>query len=82
MTCTASHTVTQADIDAGSYSNTACVDDGAGGAAEACDDVGRPGTRTRAVDHQGGDRGELRLGRGRIHYTIIATNTATRRWRR
>ena len=33
MTCTATHTVTQADLDAGHYANTACVDDGAGGAA-------------------------------------------------
>ena len=43
MTCTASHTITQADIDAGSFFNQACVDDGAGGAAEACDDVTTPG---------------------------------------
>ncbi len=47
MTCTASHTITQADIDAGSYFNAACVDDGAGGAAEACDDVDPPAPRTR-----------------------------------
>ncbi len=39
MDCTASHTITQADIDAGHYLNTACVDDGHGGAAEICDDV-------------------------------------------
>ena len=36
LNCTASHTVTQADLDAGFYANTACVDDGAGGAAEQC----------------------------------------------
>ena len=36
MTCTGTHTVTQADIDAGHYANTACVDDGAAGAAQAC----------------------------------------------
>ena len=29
LDCTATHTVTQADIDAGHYLNTACVDDGA-----------------------------------------------------
>jgi hypothetical protein len=34
--------VTQADIDAGTYNNTACVDDGAGGADEACDDADVP----------------------------------------
>ena len=39
MDCTASHTITQADIDAGHYLNTACVDDGAAGAAQACDDA-------------------------------------------
>ena len=31
INCTATHTIAQADIDAGSYSNQACVDDGAGG---------------------------------------------------
>jgi uncharacterized repeat protein (TIGR01451 family) len=36
MTCTATHTITQADLDAGSYLNTACVDDGAGGAVQQC----------------------------------------------
>ena len=43
MTCTASHTITQADIDAGSFYNQACVDDGANGAAQACDDVTHAG---------------------------------------
>jgi hypothetical protein len=43
MTCTASHTITQADLDARSFFNEACVDDGAGGAAQACDDVTTPG---------------------------------------
>src|SRR2546428_5174024 len=46
MSCTASHTVTQADLDAGSYYNQACVDDGANGAAQACDNVTTPGTQT------------------------------------
>ena len=36
MNCTATHTVTQADIDARHYANTACVDDGTSGAAQAC----------------------------------------------
>jgi uncharacterized repeat protein (TIGR01451 family) len=39
MDCTASHTVTQADLDAGHYLNFACVNDGAGGATEACDNA-------------------------------------------
>ena len=76
MTCTATHTVTQADIDAGHYANTACVDDGAGGAAQACDDARTcRRCRARSVDHEGGDGGELRRGRADvIHYTIVATN--------
>jgi uncharacterized repeat protein (TIGR01451 family) len=45
ISCTASHTITQADIDAGSFFNQACVDDGAGGADQACDDVTTPGTQ-------------------------------------
>ena len=40
MTCTATHTVTQADLDAGHYANKACVDDGAarGGAGSALEE--------------------------------------------
>ncbi len=38
MTCIAEHTVTQADIAAGHFANTACVDDGELGASQACDD--------------------------------------------
>jgi uncharacterized repeat protein (TIGR01451 family) len=45
LNCTASHTITQADIDAGSYFNQASDDDGTGGAASACADVTTPGTR-------------------------------------
>ena len=45
MTCTATHTVTQADIDAGSYLNTACVDDG---------DKVPPGLRRRDHRHRRG----------------------------
>ena len=49
INCTASHTITQADIDAGSFFNEACVDDGALGAAEACDDVTTPGDKNPAL---------------------------------
>ena len=49
LTCTATHTITQADIDAGSYLNTACVDDGQGGAAEVCDDADVPSVKTPAL---------------------------------
>ena len=41
MTCTATHAVTQADLDAGHYANTACVN--ATGAAQKCDDADVPG---------------------------------------
>jgi uncharacterized repeat protein (TIGR01451 family) len=39
----ATHTVTQADLTAGSVVNAACADDGEGGAEEDCDDVETPG---------------------------------------
>src|SRR5207247_11439721 len=39
LVCTASHTVVQADIDAGSYYNKAYVGDAAAGAAAKCADV-------------------------------------------
>ena len=58
INCTASHTITQADIDAGSFFNEACVDDGALGAAEACDDVttvGKP--RLIIIKHVINDNG-------------------------
>jgi uncharacterized repeat protein (TIGR01451 family) len=75
MTCSASHTIVQADIDAGSYFNQACVDDGTGGATEACDDVTTPAdqkphlTITKDATESSYDEvGDV------IHYTIKATN--------
>src|SRR5205085_2640015 len=75
MHCTSSHTVTQADIDTGSYFNQACVDDGAGGAAQACDQVTTPRSEERRVGNNK-VASEARYsadGQG-IHYTIVATN--------
>ncbi len=65
MACTASHTITQADIDAGSYNNAACVDDGAGGAAQACDDVTTPGSKNPHLSiTKEADRVQLRVRSG------------------
>src|SRR2546422_1010614 len=49
LNCTASHTITQADIDTGSFYNQARVDDRAGGAAQKCADVTTPGTQSPAL---------------------------------
>ena len=75
MSCTATHTVTQADIDAGHYANTACVDDGAGGAAETCANKDVPASQTphlsvtkSAVPASYSTVGDV------INYTIVATN--------
>jgi uncharacterized repeat protein (TIGR01451 family) len=76
ITCTASHTIVQADLDAGSFYNQACVDDGAEGAVAKCDDVTTPGDQnpslsiTKVATETGFDSvGDV------IHYTISATNT-------
>src|SRR5439155_5706568 len=74
LSCTASHTVTQADIDAGSYYNQACVDDGALGAAEACDDVTTPGSQNPHLSITKTDGGGTYSTVGDvISYTISAT---------
>ena len=64
INCTAEHVVTQDDLDAGSYLNTACVDDGMGdgdtGADEACDDEETPGEQNPDARHrQDGRRRDL-----------------------
>jgi len=79
ISCTAQHTVTQADIDAGSYLNTACVDDGNGdgdtGADEACDDENTPGSQNPELSIVKDDGGATYDEVGDvINYTIVATN--------
>ena len=73
--CTASHTVTQADIDAGSYFNQACVDDGAGGPTQACDDVTVPARKNPhlTITKDATETSYSAVG-DVIHYTIVATN--------
>jgi uncharacterized repeat protein (TIGR01451 family) len=75
MTCTATHTVTQADLDAGHYANTACADDGAGGAAQACASKDVPGTQTPllSITKAATEASYNAVGQI-IHYTIVATN--------
>ena len=79
INCTAEHTVTQADIDAGSYLNTACVDDEMGaegeGADEACDDENTPGSQNPELSIVKDDGGATYDEVGDvINYTIVAKN--------
>ena len=75
------HTVTQADIDAGHYLNTACVDDGAGGAAQACDDADVPADLEPAPDDHQGRRPRRATTRSATSSTTRSSRptTATRR---
>jgi uncharacterized repeat protein (TIGR01451 family) len=68
--------VTQADIDAGTYNNTACVDDGAGGAAEACDDADVPAVQNPqlTVDKSSTTTVITTVGQV-VPYTFVVTNT-------
>src|SRR5215204_957678 len=75
LTCSATHVVTQADIEAGHYLNTACVDDGPGGAAQVCDDVNVPGEKNPALDIiKSPDTQTINSG-GTASFTITVTNT-------
>jgi uncharacterized repeat protein (TIGR01451 family) len=74
--CTADHTVTQADIDAGHYLNTACVDDGEGGATKVCADadVNAEANPNLSITKVATEDRYSAVG-DVIHYTITATNT-------
>ena len=84
MTCTATHTVTQADLDAGHYANTACVDDGAGGAAQQCASATVPAVQAPELAiTKVADRVELQRGRADVFTTRSWRRIrATRPWRR
>jgi uncharacterized repeat protein (TIGR01451 family) len=73
MTCTATHTIVQADLDAGHYANTACVDDGPGGAAQACASANVPAAKL-AITKVATESSYAAVG-DVIHYSIVATNT-------
>jgi uncharacterized repeat protein (TIGR01451 family) len=75
IVCTASHTITQEDLDAGSYFNEACVDDTEGPAPEACDDVTTVGDQNPAlsIEKEATEDGFDAVGQV-IHYTIVARN--------
>jgi uncharacterized repeat protein (TIGR01451 family) len=76
INCTASHTVTQADLDAGHYANQACVNDGAGGADQACDDVDTPGTQSPDITIDKASTTTLVTTAGQVvPYTYLVTNT-------
>ena len=74
ISCTATHTVTQADIDAGHYANTSCVDDGPAGAPQACDSEDVPA----APEPASGDHEDWRRRRTT---TRSGTSSTTRSWR-
>src|SRR5207248_2246074 len=76
MTCPATHVVTQGDIDAGHYLNTACVDDGTGGAAQACADKDVPAIQTKSLSLTKTASPTTYSAAGQtITYTYVVTNT-------
>jgi uncharacterized repeat protein (TIGR01451 family) len=83
INCTASHTITQADIDAGSFYNQACASDGAGPANSPCAEVTTPGTqnnvltltKTDDLKDVNGDPIKYDHLNQVITYTLTATNS-------
>ncbi len=75
ISCSATHQITQGDIDTGHYLNTACVDDGAGGAASTCADANVTAVSNKlltivktATEASYDAVGDI------LHYTVVATN--------
>src|SRR5205823_6517209 len=76
ITCTGTHSITQADVDAGTFTNTACAD--ATGVTQVCDDATVTGTKSPALTVAKNDSlnpakydhvGQV------VTYTLTATNT-------
>ena len=75
MTCTGTHTVTQADIDAGHYHDLACVDATGGRPRPAhADDVPAVQSQTLSITKDDNTASYDHVGQV-ITYTIVATNT-------
>ncbi len=75
LDCSATHTVTQADLDAGHWANTACVDDGEGGAAQVCASEDVPAVLIPLLSiTKVATEADFDAVNDVIHYTIIATN--------
>src|SRR5204862_1457841 len=73
INCTASHTIVQADLDAGHFFNQACVDDGANGADKQCASVDTPGVQNpRSAERRVGKESRWRSGADEQHYTTGA----------
>jgi uncharacterized repeat protein (TIGR01451 family) len=76
MTCSATHTITQADLDAGHYANTACVNDGPGGAAQACASANVTGQQNPSLTLDKTSTTTLITAAGQVvPYSYVITNT-------
>jgi len=74
MTCTGTHTITQADVDAGHFDDVACVNGAPAAQQCAPDTVTAQQTRTLAITKSADTASYDHVGQV-ITYTIVATNT-------